>query len=143
MPGTRSLFEKLTDEDTSIPFEMEPKKISSFSAFQKSIAEDLSRLLNTRLSIFWRNFTDHNYFVPYAYGVNITPEISSESVSDIYKLEQRIKKAIEQTEPRLSCIKVQIQNSENNPTALLASINAVALFDDQRAFLSFPMSINL
>ena len=143
MPGTRSLFDKLTDEDTDIFFEKDPKKTSSFDAFQRSITEDLERLLNTRLSILWRNFAEQKYFVPFSYGINITPEISSSNVGSLREVERRIKKVIEQFEPRLTGVNVSVQNSNRGPQSLLANISAIVLFDNQRETLSFPMIVEL
>jgi predicted component of type VI protein secretion system len=50
------LFEKLLDEDTEIPFEKVPKAFMTFEELQKSIMDDVSRLLNTRISVFWKDY---------------------------------------------------------------------------------------
>ena len=54
------LFEKLLDEDTEIPFEKVPKAFMTFEELQKSIMDDVSRLLNTRISVFWKDYAQKN-----------------------------------------------------------------------------------
>lgn len=139
MRNTVPLFEKLTDGNIDVPFEENPKKIPSLAEFQEYIIADLTRLLNTRLSIFWREFAEKNYTVPYSYGINITPDISSENTEDMQNLESRIKKVIEQFEPRLNNISVHILSPGNDPSFLFVNIDALVLFEDRKTPLSFPV----
>lgn len=135
------LFEKLIDEDIEVPFEKNPKRTSSLAEFQEYIIDDLTKLLNTRVSVYWREFAEKNYVSPFAYGINITPDISTENVESLTELETRIRTVIEQFEPRLTNIEVHAQVSTNDPSYLFVNIDAIVLFEDRKAPLSFPVVI--
>jgi type VI secretion system lysozyme-like protein len=137
----KPLFEKLIDEDTDVTFEKNPKHFSSLAELQNSILEDLSRLLNTRLSVFWRDFSEKNYATPFSYGINITSEISSENSANMQQLETRIDKIIRQFEPRLIDAKSHFQGIGSDPSFISVKIDATVMFENKRAPLTFPVVI--
>lgn len=136
------LFEKLVDEDIEIAFEKQPKRFSSLAELQSSIIEDLSRLLNTRIAIFWKNCADKSLSTPFSYGINITSDISTENVFAMQELETRLEKVIAQFEPRLINAKAHIQGTGNDPSFLLINIDAMVILENRRIPLSFPVVFN-
>ncbi|MDR3151551.1 MAG: type VI secretion system baseplate subunit TssE [Holosporaceae bacterium] len=137
------LFERLVDEDTEIPFEKTPKRFSSKAEFQESIMKDLSRLLNTRVSTFWKDYGDKSSAtLPFAYGVNVTDcSISAESVFELQELQKRIDNVIALFEPRILNAKSTVTNISNDHTSLCITINASIMLENQRTFLSFPIIV--
>ena len=138
----KPLFEKLVDEDTEVPFEKTPKRFSSLIELQSSIIEDLSRLLNTRIAIFWKNRADKSLYTPFSYGINITSDISAENVFAMQELEARIEKVIAQFEPRLMNAKAHVQGTGSDPSFLFVNIDAIVIVENRRVPLSFPVVLN-
>lgn len=136
------LFEKLIDEDPEIPFEKNPKHFSSLVELQSSIIEDLSRLLNTRIAIFWKNYSYKNLSIPFTYGINITGDISSENSFAMQELEAAIEKVIAQFEPRLIDAKAHVQGIGSDPSFLFINIDAIVITENRRIPLSFPVVLN-
>jgi type VI secretion system lysozyme-like protein len=142
MANERSLFEKLIDEDTEIKFEKNPKRFRSFADLQRSIAEDLSLLLNTRVATFWKN----NYSksaIPFAYGVNLIGSVIAENPAEMQQVASEIDGVIRQFEPRLINAKSCVQAMEADPCALYVTIDANVIFEDRKTPFSFPVVINL
>jgi type VI secretion system lysozyme-like protein len=135
-----SLFEKLIDENPEELFEKKPKRFSTFNELQESIFRDLSRLLNTRVSIFWK---ENKITVPYSYGVNVTAPMSAENVFEIQELETRIDNVIRQFEPRLINAKSQVLNVGNDPSSVFINIEATVILEDRKTPLSFPIVIDM
>ena len=136
------LFEKLLDEDTEIPFEKVPKSFMSFEDLQKSIMEDVSRLLNTRISVFWKDYAQKNQMSPFSYGVDITAAISPNNVVEIRELEVHIENALKAFEPRLIEPKVYVQGVGNDPSSLFINIDAYIEMNNRRIPASFPVILN-
>jgi type VI secretion system lysozyme-like protein len=132
------LFEKLIDEDIEEQFEKNPKRFSTFDQFQESIAEDLSRLLNSRVSITWKN---NPIKTPYAYGVNVVAPGSAENVFEIQELQSRIDGAIKQFEPRLINARSTVTGAGSVPGSVFANIDAEVNLENRKAPLSFPIVI--
>ncbi|GHT91788.1 hypothetical protein FACS1894122_04720 [Alphaproteobacteria bacterium] len=138
------LFDRLIDEDIDVPFEKNPKKYSSREEYQTAIMIDLSRLLNTRVSMFWRNYAEKNKVVlPFLYGVSVTGVLSADSVFELQELEARIEAVIAQFEPRLVDTKCSIQTIGNDHASLFINIDAAMIFENRRAFISFPVVIDV
>ncbi|GHT97871.1 hypothetical protein FACS1894126_2700 [Alphaproteobacteria bacterium] len=138
------LFDRLIDEDIDVPFEKNPKKYSSLDEFQASIMKDLSRLLNTRVSMFWRNYADkHKVVLPFLYGVSVTGVLSADSIFELQELESRIEAVIAQFEPRLVNTKCSIQSIGNDHSSLFVNIDAALIFENRRAFISFPVVVDV
>jgi type VI secretion system lysozyme-like protein len=141
--GITPLFERLQDDDTEIPFEKEPKRFSSLEELYKSIAEDLSRLLNTRIPAIWRDYAEKNDNVtPFSYGINLTGAISAADPSDVRSIESRIQTVIEQFEPRLTSIKASVIGIGKDPSSLFVMVDAVAIAENRRVPLSFPIAVD-
>ena len=136
------LFEKLLDEDTEIPFEKVPNAFMTFEELQKSIMDDVSRLLNTRISVFWKDYAQKNQMTPFSYGVDITAAISTENVVEMRELEVRIENALKTFEPRLIEPKVYVQGVGNDPSSLFINIDALVEMENRRVPLSFPVVLN-
>jgi type VI secretion system lysozyme-like protein len=136
MNGPVFLFEKLVDESPEELFER--KKTSTFSEFQDSIAKDLSRLLNTKVATLWRN---NPITTPYAYGANVSMPTSVESVFETQELQSQIDKAITLFEPRLIDAKSTILGIDGDPSHLLVNIEAIAILENRKTTLSFPIAI--
>ncbi|MDR1333993.1 MAG: type VI secretion system baseplate subunit TssE [Holosporaceae bacterium] len=139
MSNTVPLFEKLTDEAPEAQFEKVPRRFPTLEEVQNSIREDLTRLLNTRIAILWKNRKD---LTPFSYGVNITAPTSAENVFEIQELENSIDKIIKLFEPRLKDVKSKIVRFGNDPRSLFVNINATTEFENQRTPLSFPVVID-
>ncbi|MBR1734157.1 MAG: type VI secretion system baseplate subunit TssE [Alphaproteobacteria bacterium] len=137
------LFEKLTDENTEIPFEKAPKTLLSLEELQNSIIEDVTRLLNTRISAFWRNFEQKNQMnTPFSYGVDISAALSTENTTEMRELEARIEKALKTFEPRLIDPKVYVKAIGNNPGSLFINIDASIIMENRRISMSFPVILS-
>lgn len=136
------LFERLTDENTEIPFEKVPKSFSSLEEMRASIIEDISRLLNTRISAFWRDYEQKNRITPFSYGVDISAALSTENTAEMRALEAHIEKALRTFEPRLIDPKVYVQGTENDPGSLFINIDASIIMENRRIPMSFPVILN-
>ena len=144
MRAERALFEKLTDEDLDIDFEKVPKKFASLAELRDSIMENLELLLNTRVSLHWRDYVEDdaiNDTFPFAYGINATGAIYTDNVFEMQELEARIAGVIRRFEPRLHDISVQMEVKEN-PKSVFANIDANVIVDDQKIALFFPVAMN-
>ncbi|MDR2267867.1 MAG: type VI secretion system baseplate subunit TssE [Holosporaceae bacterium] len=139
------LFERLIDEDVEIPFEKTPKRFSSQAEIQESIMKDLSNLLNTRVSTFWKDYGDKSgAILPFAYGVNVTDcSISAESVFELQELQKRIDNVIALFEPRILNAKSNITSISEDRTSLCITIDASIMVENQRRFLSFPIVVEV
>lgn len=144
MRAERALFEKLTDEDLDIDFEKVPKKFASLAELRDSIMENLELLLNTRVSLHWRDYVEDdaiNDTFPFAYGINATGAIYADNVFEMQELETRIAGVIRRFEPRLHDISVQMEVKEN-PKSVFANIDANVIVDDQKIALFFPVAMS-
>ncbi|MDR3179954.1 MAG: type VI secretion system baseplate subunit TssE [Holosporaceae bacterium] len=136
------LFEKLIDEDTDVPFEKKPKRFSSPEELQASILADLSRLLNTRVAIFWQDYVEKNSAIPFAYGINMTGALSADNVFDLQELESRIDAVIARFEPRLINAKCSILSIGSDHASLCINVDATVIIENRRTLLSFPMVLD-
>ncbi|GHU12419.1 hypothetical protein FACS189449_06030 [Alphaproteobacteria bacterium] len=141
--ATAPLFDRLIDEDMDVPFEKTPKMFSSLEEIQTSIMTDLSRLLNTRVAIFWKNYSDKNALLPFSYGVSVTGVLSADSVFELQELESRIEAVIAKFEPRLLSAKCSIQSIGSDHASLFVNIDAAMIFENRRRLLSFPIVIDV
>ncbi|MDR2723652.1 MAG: type VI secretion system baseplate subunit TssE [Holosporaceae bacterium] len=135
-----SLFEKLIDENSEELFENKNQRLLTFNQVQNSILKDLSYLLNTRVSLFWK---DYGNKIPYSYGVNVTAPSSAENVFEIQELESKIDNVIKQFEPRLINAKSQLINSGNDPSSICVNIEASVILENREIPLSFPLVIDI
>jgi type VI secretion system protein ImpF len=133
-----SLFDKLIDENPEESFEKNPKRFFTIGELQDSILKDLTYLLNTRVSPFWKQNR-----LPFSYGVNITAPMSVENVFEIQELESRIDEVIGQFEPRLINAKSTVVNMGNDPSAIFVTIDAMIHSENHRTPLSFPLVIEI
>ncbi|MDR2067772.1 MAG: type VI secretion system baseplate subunit TssE [Holosporaceae bacterium] len=138
MSNSIPLFEKLTDENPEEPFEKTPRRSPTLEDVRNFVREDLTRLLNTRIAILWKNRKD---LTPFSYGANITAPTSAENVFEMQELENSINKIIELFEPRLRNAKSKIVGFGSDPRSLFVNIDAIVEFENQRAPLSFPVVI--
>ncbi|MDR1983101.1 MAG: type VI secretion system baseplate subunit TssE [Holosporaceae bacterium] len=136
-----SLFEKLTDENLEEQFEQSPKRFATFNELQNSILNDLSRLLNTRVSNVWKNSAD-KITAPYSYGINITAPTSAENIFEIQALESKIDAVIRQFEPRLIDAKSHVIGIGNDPSSVLVNIDAMTILENRKTPLSFPIAVD-
>lgn len=136
------LFEKLTDENPELFFEKIPKKLLSFKELRESIREDVSRLLNTRLPIFWKDYQNKSRCKPFVYGVSITASTFTEDIVEIRKVEAHIENVLGMFEPRLIDPRVKVKKLDNIPEALFAYIDAAVKIEDRRLPISFPITVN-
>lgn len=139
---TAPLFKKLMDENTEIPFEKIPDSFLSFEELQSSIAEELSQLLNTRISVFWKDYVQNNRTIPFSYGVDITTAIYTENAVEMRKLETHVENAIKTFEPRLIDPKAYIQGFGKDPSSLFINIDASVMAENRRIPMSFPIILN-
>jgi type VI secretion system lysozyme-like protein len=139
MGNLTALFEKLTDEDPETQFERIPKRISDVDELKRSIIEDLSRLLNTRVAPLWKNIC--KITTPFSYGVNVTAPTSAENVFEIQELEARINDVIKQFEPRLLDIQSHVVNVGSDPSILFVNVEATVKVEDRKIPLSFPIIV--
>jgi type VI secretion system lysozyme-like protein len=137
-----SLFEKLIDENLDEPFEKNPKRFLTFNELQNSILNDLSRLLNTKVSNIWKN-SAAKVTIPYSYGINITAPTSAESIFEIQALESRIDAVIRQFEPRLIDAKSHFVGIGKDPSSIFVNIDAMILRENRRTPLSFPVVVDI
>ncbi|MDR2781031.1 MAG: type VI secretion system baseplate subunit TssE [Holosporaceae bacterium] len=135
------LFERLIDDNQDELFEKNTKRISTFREFQESILRDLSRLLNTRVSVSWKNYPS-KITIPYSYGVNVTAPMSVENVFEIRELESRIDDVIRKFEPRLINAKSQVVGVGSGPSGVFVNIEAIVNIENRKTPLSFPIVID-
>jgi type VI secretion system lysozyme-like protein len=141
MANTIPLFEKLIDNDPEVLFEKVPKQLANLAELEDLIRLDLSRLLNTRISIFWKNYSS-KIAIPFAYGVNITAPASAENVFEIQEIEAHVDEIIKQFEPRLIGARSHVINLGKDPSSLFMNIEATIEIENRRTPLSFPVVID-
>ncbi|MDR1335103.1 MAG: GPW/gp25 family protein, partial [Holosporaceae bacterium] len=127
-----ALFKKLIDEDISVTFEKNPKRLCTSNELRESIVEDLSMLLNTRVASFWNECSAKNkeYPIPFSYGTNVTDAIFSENVFDMQEVELRIDDAIRRFEPRLMDAKSSIVSYSQDFSTVFINIDAVMIVEN-------------
>ncbi|MDR0968829.1 MAG: type VI secretion system baseplate subunit TssE [Holosporaceae bacterium] len=135
-----SLFEKLIDENADESFEKTPKRFATFAEFQDSIAQDLTRLLNSKVATAWRK---NPITTPYAYGAIVTAPAAAEDVFEIQELQSRIDDAIRKFEPRLINAKSTFVGVGNDSSVAFVTIDATVNLENRKAPLSFPITIDL
>ena len=140
--GILPIFDRLVDENLEEPFEKIAKKYVSENELKESIMNDLSLLLNTRVSPFWREYED-KISMPYIYGADITAPNSVETVFEIQALESKVKRVIDLFEPRLSNTQVHFTSLGANPGSACVQINADVLINQQRVPLTFPIVVDI
>ena len=139
---TAPLFERLTDDNTEVAFEKNPKRYVKIAEQQELILKDLSRLLNTRVALFWQHYMS-KMTVPYAYGVNATCTISAENIFEIQELEKRIDNVIKQFEPRLINAKTHVVSTGTDPSTLFMNIDAEIVIEGHKTPLTFPVVVDM
>lgn len=132
------IFDRLVDENIEESFEMEAKRYISLEELKESIAEDLSRLLNTRISPFWVDYSK-KMMIPFSYGINSTAPSYAETVFEIQDLEGRIRRVISEFEPRLANVQVHVLSLGADPGKACVQIDADFSDGDKRIPLSFPI----
>lgn len=132
------IFDRLVDEKIEDSFESEVKRYISLEELKLSISEDLTRLLNTKISPFWVDYAK-TMMIPFSYGINSTAPSSAETVFEIQDLESRIRHVIAEFEPRLTNVQVHILSLGVDPGKACLQIDATVADEDKRIPLSFPI----
>ena len=136
------LFDRLIDDDLDESLDVKQKRFLSFDELQESIMENLSNLLNTRVSLSWQTNVS-KVVAPYAYGVSTKISISPDNVADIRELECNIDKAIRDFEPRLIDAHSHVIGIGEPAGTLSITIDAVVAYKNHHSLLSFPIVITL
>ena len=118
-PVLLPLFDRLTDENPRVSREVPPNEWERMAAFKKSVARDLTNLLNTRINEadFPEEYKQVRQSVA-AYGV----QDYSRSPVEKDDIRRSIERAISRFEPRLT--RVQVQVKEGGPLELHFRISA-------------------
>ncbi|MBO4405829.1 MAG: type VI secretion system baseplate subunit TssE [Alphaproteobacteria bacterium] len=132
------IFDRLVDEKIEESFESEAKRYISLEELKLSISEDLTRLLNTKVSPFWVDYAK-TMMIPFSYGINSTAPSSAETVFEIQDLESRVRHVIAEFEPRLTNVQVHILSLGVDPGKACLQIDAAVADGDKRIPLSFPI----
>jgi type VI secretion system protein ImpF len=135
------LFERLIDDNPEESFEKHSKRFLTFLELQESVLRDLSYLLNTRVSPFWKNYAD-NTATPYSYGVNVTAPTSAENVFEIQALESRVDEVVRLFEPRLVNAKSSVVGPGSDPSNVFVNVEATMDMEHRKMPLSFPVVID-
>ncbi len=133
------IFDRLVDENVEESFEPEVKRYISLEELKLSISEDLTRLLNTKISPFWADYAKKKMMIPFSYGINSTAPSSAETVFEIQDLESRVRHVIAEFEPRLTNVQVHILSLGVDPGKACLQIDANVADGDKRIPLSFPI----
>ena len=134
------LFDRLVDEDLDVTDDPKPVHFLSLEELQESIIHDLSDLLNTRLTSSWQRYVE-KVVVPYSYGTNIKIPTSPDNAYEIQELEETINQAIRDFEPRLIDAHAKIVGIHDPAGTLSIVIDAIVVYKERHAALSFPMVI--
>lgn len=132
------IFDRLVDDNLDEKFELEAKRFITFEELKESISADLTRLLNTKISEFWVEYSK-SMMIPFSYGINATAPSMSETVFEIQDLESRISQIIKEYEPRLKNVRVEIVSYGVDPGRAGVQIDAEVADGDKRIPLSFPI----
>lgn len=128
------LFSRLIDDDIDVSFEQIPKRYVSVEEWQQLIAQDLSRLLNTRVANLWKQ-----KHTPYSYGANLVCPITADNEFEIQALESYIDHVISAFEPRLKNPKSRVIKQEYGH--IYITIDAVVIYSERKIMLSFPVVV--
>lgn len=140
--GTLPIFDRLVDEDIEHLSEPVIKRYVSENELKESLQRDLTLLLNTRVSPFWKESTEKNS-MPFSYGANVTAPRFAETVFEIQALEQEVIKALNQFEPRLQNIQVKAVTTESIAGKALIYIDAYLCIENRRTPMSFPIAVDV
>jgi len=132
------IFDRLVDENPKESFEMMVKHYVSIEELHESISNDLTRLLNTKISSFWVDFSK-TMKIPFSYGVNSTAPSSAETIFEIQDLESRVRRVIAEFESRLTNVQVQVISFGVDPGKAYLQIDADVVEGNKRVPLSFPI----
>ena len=132
------LFDRLVDENIDESFETVAKRFIELDELQESIEQDLTRLLNTKISPFWVDYSK-TMKIPFSYGINSTAPSCAETVFEIKDLESRIRQVISEFEPRLTNVQVHIVSIGVDPGKAYLQIDACVADNNKRIPLSFPI----
>ncbi|MBQ3564985.1 MAG: type VI secretion system baseplate subunit TssE [Alphaproteobacteria bacterium] len=138
--GVTPLFDRLIDDDVESMSEKIDKKHVSLEGLKESIREDLTRLLNTKISPFWVEYTKH-MAMPFSYGINLTAPSAAETVFEIQNLENLINQVIAKYEPRIQNARAHLIPTESNLSKAYIQIDADLIVGEKRTSLTFPIFV--
>ncbi len=140
--GTLPIFDRLIDEDIEHSSEPMIKRYVSENELKESLQRDLTLLLNTRVSPFWKESAEKSS-MPFSYGANVTAPRFAETVFEIQALEQEVIKALNQFEPRLQNIQVKTVEAAGVAGKALIYIDAYLCIENRRTPMSFPIAVDV
>jgi type VI secretion system lysozyme-like protein len=136
--GTRApLFDRLIELDDETDTKPSHRRVLDLEALRRSIARELSQLLNTRTRS-GRPMTG----TVLEYGLPDFSHVGPTSDSERAQLAQVISSKIGQFEPRLQQVRVTLVSDPNQPRALIGNVEAQLLVESISEPVSFPLLID-
>jgi type VI secretion system protein ImpF len=132
------LFERLVMECER---SREPLRAYDASGAIESIRSELSRILNTRRP-FRRDFTFENRFSTVDYGIPDFSHASPASATDRQELGALLVRAIESFEPRLSAVRVELEEHATNKRAVVGYLYGHVMIRMVSEPVCFPLELS-
>lgn len=141
---TQSLLNRLSDEEPGVTVDPPQTRAQSFRTFKASLRRDLEWLLNTRqiptpapdtLRELSRSL--------YNYGLPDMMSLSAQNVQDRNLLQEYLRKAVEQFEPRLADVRVVAEPVAPNSRMLRFRIEGLARIDPAPEHVTFDTLLEL
>lgn len=135
-----SLLDRLTDPDAP---QLHPNSLQYARKLKTAIRRDIEALLNTRRAEadFDPKF-EHSTNSLLTFGVVDFTALNLTSSVDQEKVRYSVERAIRQFEPRLSHIKVVLEEPSSNAPLLRFTVEATLQVGQQREDVTFPVSLH-
>ena len=140
-------FDRLIDDSPDTPTEHPKKILLNRAQVLESIVNEVSRLLNTRLSAtakiysFYRN-QDYGLGLPWMYGVPDFTSMDPANKTQWVRISELFENAINYFEPRLQKVKVSLYLFDGQSQRLYVSIRGQVVMQDFQQPVAFGVEIN-
>lgn len=145
MPEVRApLFDRLIDRDPGVQREPRPFRTLDRRGLRESVRRELERLFNTRSSLPADRLRDRERTVV-EYGVPDLSVLAPGRQEDRQRLAAVLRETIEAYEPRLSDVRVTVDEPSPEPArgqALTARIDAVLVVEEVHEPISFGLDLD-
>ncbi|MGB0670799.1 MAG: type VI secretion system baseplate subunit TssE [Rhodospirillales bacterium] len=136
------LFDRLIDDRPGVVSEPRPFRTLTRAELRDSVMREVSRLVNTRLSVSELDIEGTEERTVLTYGIPDFGSVGTLSGIDSYQLANIIARSIERFEPRLTDVTVIIERLSTEENRLAARIDGMLRVGNVVEPVSFPVNVN-